>query len=71
MLDQASDQAATQAAAIVLHKLPEALKAAIRLLVAEWRRDLIDYILTEKWVRLLTALLFLLGVIGLWLKEKT
>lgn len=69
MLDKAADQAATQAAAIVIHQLRGALKLALKDLFSDWRRDFIDYLLTEKWIRLLAAVLFALSVIGLYFKE--
>ena len=69
MLDAAADQAATQAAALVAHQLRGALKLALKDLVHDYRIEFIEYLLTERWLRLLAALLFLLSVIGLWLEE--
>lgn len=71
MLDEASDQAATQAAAIVVHQLRPALKAALKEMFREWRIEFIEYLLTEKWIRLIAAILFALSVIGLYWKEHT
>lgn len=69
MFDEAADQAATQAAAMVINHLSAALKQALKALFAEYRREFIEYILREKWIRIVLGLLTILGLLGILIKE--
>lgn len=69
-IDKASDQAATQAAALVIARLKPAIKQAITDLAREYRRDSLEYLLHHKWIRALVGLLFIAGLIAAWIKEK-
>lgn len=72
-IDKASDQAATQAAAIVRHWFEQNLKyqlmAAIKDIYWELWRELFKYLYKANWVRLLAGLLTLASAITLWFKE--
>lgn len=70
MLDEASDQAATQAAAIVLNKMREALRLAIHDILRDAGRDALEYVLHERWIRIVLGLLSLAGLIGYWLNDR-
>lgn len=69
MLDESADQSATQAAALVIHKIPAALKEAIKQLIKEYMRDAVDWILHERWIRIILGIVSLVGIIGYWLKD--
>lgn len=70
MLDKAADQAATQAAALVINQLRPALKKAITEIFKDYGREFISNFFISRWLRVVVGILTILGLIGLWIKER-
>lgn len=73
-IDKAAEQAVTQDraqwAAYYKAHFQSWVKDAIKDMLREWSRDLVWELLSSRWLRVITGIVFVLGLLGYWLKER-